>query len=581
MTINFFPNFKEVKPADFNSRGEFKLLEKFDNVKNLADWTIIHSLKLSQHIKQESGEIDFIIIMPNKGILVIEVKDHKSVTWDPKTNIWKLGQDKPNTQGPFAQLIGNRRSFIKTFRSNRKLNSIYISELLVFTRIEEIECQFEISKSDYLGCDDLKLEGRDFIQLFENRLNEEKYKNIKKPKLFFINDKSPTVEQMQILNEIRKPVNSVITSEMRKEILTNDLKSAFTENQLRIYHSISDNKKILVEGPSGTGKTLLAIEASKIAFQSNKQTLLLCFNRLLGEYLKKEINDYSKVVKAISKNELFREIIKDNSKIPEESSKQYFDELPNRVVDYLLVPENKFQKYDQIIIDESQDLLDQQTLDILDLILKGGLKNGHFLFFGDFEIQNVQNKKLVNMELFKNKFGPTYFKLKDNCRNTPDIVAFAKFFCKCDPYERILRTDEKSDPTSYMYSDQYDLFKQLNQLIERLVKQKFEYNEITILTQKTRLQSKFLDLINAIGTNGLIEKLLSRNTVDATKFSHLKKLRNNFYSIREFKGLEQNVIIIIDLENLDNLQERNLLHIGMTRTLEKLFLFHQQEFNPV
>ena len=50
------------------------------------------------------------------------------------------------------------------------------------------------------------------------------------------------------------------------------------------------------------------------------------------------------------------------------------------------------KKFDQIILDEAQDILDEETIDIFDLVLKGGIKNGRFAFFGDFDFQNVQNR---------------------------------------------------------------------------------------------------------------------------------------------------------------------------------------------
>src|SRR2546423_12101455 len=48
------------------------------------------------------------------------------------------------------------------------------------------------------------------------------------------------------------------------------------------------NPRVIFEGPAGTGKTLLAIESARRAAGDGKRTLLVCFNRLLGQWLRHE-----------------------------------------------------------------------------------------------------------------------------------------------------------------------------------------------------------------------------------------------------------------------------------------------------
>ena len=38
------------------------------------DWIVLHSLNLSQHTKRLYGEIDFLLLIPNAGVFVMEVK---------------------------------------------------------------------------------------------------------------------------------------------------------------------------------------------------------------------------------------------------------------------------------------------------------------------------------------------------------------------------------------------------------------------------------------------------------------------------------------------------------------------------
>ena len=70
------------------SPGERKLFNSFSNDRLMKNWIIFHSLKLSKHDKQRAGEIDFLFIVPNTGMLCLEVKSHKTISFDE--NHWYI-----------------------------------------------------------------------------------------------------------------------------------------------------------------------------------------------------------------------------------------------------------------------------------------------------------------------------------------------------------------------------------------------------------------------------------------------------------------------------------------------------------
>src|SRR5689334_3961333 len=65
-------------------------------------WIVLHSLGIADHIRQVEGEADFVIIVPDTGILVIEVKSHLSIE-RLTDGTWILGNGPPTTRGPFRQ----------------------------------------------------------------------------------------------------------------------------------------------------------------------------------------------------------------------------------------------------------------------------------------------------------------------------------------------------------------------------------------------------------------------------------------------------------------------------------------------
>src|SRR4051794_7009908 len=82
--------------------GERSLFAALASDPVAEDWVVLHSLALSSHVRQAQGEVDFVILAPGKGVLVLEVKSHTSITRTDE-GIWKMGSQDPTRRGPFQQ----------------------------------------------------------------------------------------------------------------------------------------------------------------------------------------------------------------------------------------------------------------------------------------------------------------------------------------------------------------------------------------------------------------------------------------------------------------------------------------------
>ena len=59
--------------------GEIEFFKRLKNDPATKNWWVLHSYFLSQHISQSQGEIDFVVFIPNRGVIVVEVKSHKKI----------------------------------------------------------------------------------------------------------------------------------------------------------------------------------------------------------------------------------------------------------------------------------------------------------------------------------------------------------------------------------------------------------------------------------------------------------------------------------------------------------------------
>ena len=124
-------------PSYFPTRtppGEQALHKALAESDATDDWIVLHSLAIAEHVKKPEGEADFIVIVPDLGVLVIEVKSHLTV--DYRDGLWKLGNDAPTARGPFKQANDAMHSLRKYLLKKKvNLRSIPVLSAAWFTAV--------------------------------------------------------------------------------------------------------------------------------------------------------------------------------------------------------------------------------------------------------------------------------------------------------------------------------------------------------------------------------------------------------------------------------------------------------------
>ena len=86
------------------SSAERRVFELLAADPNTCGWTVLHSLGLSRRPSGPYGEIDFVVVIPNEGILCLEVKGGRVSCED---GVWKTvnryGREAELKKSPFAQ----------------------------------------------------------------------------------------------------------------------------------------------------------------------------------------------------------------------------------------------------------------------------------------------------------------------------------------------------------------------------------------------------------------------------------------------------------------------------------------------
>lgn len=82
-----------------SSPGERHVFELLAQDSSTDGWIALHSLDIAQHRRQISGEADFLVLVPESGVVVLEVKGHRQVRRD-HDGLWRLRGRSPYSAKP-------------------------------------------------------------------------------------------------------------------------------------------------------------------------------------------------------------------------------------------------------------------------------------------------------------------------------------------------------------------------------------------------------------------------------------------------------------------------------------------------
>lgn len=352
---------------------------------------------------------------------------------------------------------------------------------------------------------------------------------------------APGADGAAMLRELLAPSFSLRVPMAEEFLDEEEVLIRLTSEQSLALARLARNRRLVVYGCAGSGKTMLAVEHAKRLARSGLRVLFVCFNRALAQHLRNAERD--KRVDFFSFHGLCTHLAgQARIKLPQyargSAPAGYFDDvLPDALVEAI---GRIGEQYDALVVDEAQDLR-ESWFTALQCTLREEHRAAIWLFVDD------------NQRIFHDASAipDDYmsFELTVNCRNTQsihrEVMKLYRGAVVPDvrgPLGRAVELHHAEDPVKVVAG-----------VIERLCgEEEIPPQDIVVLSAHGWENSR----VAHAPTRG--RHTLTKERGKLGRYVH-------FSSIRAFKGLESPVVILCELEDLDDDTADQQLYVGLSR----------------
>ena len=551
-----------IPPLDpsTESAAERRLYEALESGLG-GDFVILHSVKWIARpggVGPRDGEVDFLVCHPRYGLLVVEVKgggvalDYATGSW---TSIDRNGVEHP-IGNPFEQAKKGKFAILEKLKESpfwQKLGvgRFPLGHAVFFPDIDDGVALAGPDAPRVIIGDrgDLHMIAKWVSEAYQfwagndgRRLSEIGSRGLDRVRRIFAR-----------VSTVRPLLSARLHEEERSRI-------ELTERQASILDVLSRQRRVMIAGGAGTGKTLIAREKAVRSAEEGLRTLLVCYNRGLADHLREQCAGIEGLDVATFHQLCRRWIDKAKADLGRDLMAEARHDYPggtdfdhHQPIALALAVDAFGEHYDAIVVDEGQDFGDEFWMPI-ELMLSDHADGLLYVFLDE-------NQDIYGRSAAIPIVGEP-MQLDKNCRNTTAIHAAAY---------RYYRGVEIEAPRIaggavelLIAPDVARQAKAIAALVTRLVAEEgVAPHDIGVLLCDGRDRASY-------------ERALAANSIPkAARWGHLEAYGLGSVTVdtvARFKGLERPIIILWGLDQCDPVADRETLYVGMSRAKSLLFL---------
>jgi len=514
------------------------------------------------------GEADIVVAHPELGVLVIEVKGGRVGRIGGGWESVNRGGERFGIKNPFAQVMREMHGLRRVCEAM----PAWPSQRIRFARAVCLpDSAYDRSMTPdgpreiVIDHDDLDRTGERIREIFDWWAASGDAA---------ADGGAPGANGMAGLHELLAR-DLVIPSPLAAGIGADEAQIRLSEQQFTALDMLSSQRRALILGVAGSGKTLLAAEKARRLAAQGFEVLLTCFNRPLAEHLAATIGRLDGITVSTFHG-LAERLGTEAGLIGHSPSHDtgYFDALPD-VLDRALrvLPEPRF---DAIVVDEGQDLDSVWWLPLLDLLRDPS--TGIVYVFADANQDLYHAREPDELGVVMPE-SPPIFHLTENRRSTKPIHDFAMRFSQTDVSAATAVGPEGRAVEIFTYTDGSadECRRVLGTALRRIIDVgRVAASDVVVLTPRSNRSSW---LMGASPVEAWPYRLMPEYGPEGAVLP--KPTKGNevrVATIHRYKGLEAPVVVLAEIDGRIPADElAALLYVGATRARSHLVVIASAE----
>lgn len=491
--------------------------------------------------RPRDGEADFIIAHPDRGILVLEAKGGQ-IDYDPRAGRWTstdAAGRAHDIKDPFEQGRNSYHILLDLIKSSLKRservnigNAVAFPDVAVGTRRIGLDKPREVildmtdlpSASSWVGRVLAYWRGKDTQR-----------------------DTAPGKEGVQFLIDLLarklelRPALWGEFAQEKQELIR------LTEQQFMLLDMLNRQRRALISGCAGSGKTMVAAEKAVRLARQGFRVLLTCFNKPLAADLIRRLRPPPNL-HIQHFHSLCSEMATQADIRLDHAAKDYFQRLlPEALMD---AADRLRVRYDAVVVDEGQDFRSEWWIALQSLLNdpEGGI---FYIFYDD-------NQRIYGKGGEFPIQQPPY-PLTVNCRNTQAIHRQVLRFYEGESLPTVLGPSGRPVEIIEFENDRFT--RTLQDTLHRLTyNDHIPTDEIVLLTPLSLPKSQLVDTV-----------------IKGTRLAFTWPPEpNQFYfaTIHAFKGLESAVVVLIEADRwrAEEIDLESILYVACSRARHHLIV---------
>jgi hypothetical protein len=519
------------------------------------DWWIVSDASWSTRTSAEGlggqkyvrdGQADFVVFAPGFGMMIVEVKGSHHVRIQDDGRWYRREQD--------VWLLVSPTPVVQATRNAHEIARI----LAGYLREEHFGIRFG------------------WMVVYPNgKLTEGSFYTLDATSMVFKSQMSDLVGRIRLALEARGPaakgasLTPTLARELAEVVATCGVAigpadtdadvgadvagiERLAQQQFAALQGVFRHRRVAVTGPAGSGKTVLAIWRLAALVEEGVNALYLCFNKQLAEYLRWKNPVLASYIKHV--DSYFAAVAPGTA--PVGGRDRFFrEELPGHVID-VVSTWSEDKKYGAIIVDEGQDFGEFRLMAVCELLAK----NGYYVYCSD------GRQDLYHAGALTSVGAEVGFLLVHNCRNTVKINDTANRVAQ-DKIPSMPGLPDGEPPVVRRCADRAAMAKACWEVASGWVG---VGSKVAVLSPYQLEGSCVSGKRTGFGKR-LVTTLHEWEAADAVLFS----------TIKSFKGMEADAVIVIDIDANSPSIEPSEFYVACTRGRARLAVLHLGERHAV